>query len=826
MIVLAAALAVGAPGCGPAPAARPSPPATAPAPARPDPGPPWANQWARGQVFYEVFVRSFADSDGDGVGDLRGLIAHLDDLNDGDPGGGDDLGVDALWLMPVFDSPSYHGYDVADYRAIAPDYGTLGDFQALLQAAHERGMRVIVDLPINHTSSTHPWFVSSREGPASPRRGWYTWRPDDPGWTRWDGQPTWRSAGAGAGYFFGVFGGGMPDLALENPQVRAEIESIVRSWLGFGLDGFRLDASPLLFECGVEKGKVQFDCPQTHAYWRDLSRLVRGVKPQAFLVGEAWTDAAKIAPYFGSWQALPGGDELTSSFDFPLATALVEALRTGSAERARAALAEARRLYPAGALDTPFLTNHDQTRLASELEAAPGAAARLRQAPALLLTLPGAPFLYYGEEIGLGQSASPGDLGKRSPMPWDGSTHAGFTAGSPWAPLAPGWQSKNLAAQRADPGSLWHVYRRWIAARRVSAALREGDLEPIEPAPPALLGFVRRTDAEVALVLHNVGDAPLDVAAPTLPGALTPLTPLTPLLVDAGVTLAGGRAHLPGHSSAVWIARRAEAAASAGQTPLPGWEGKLTTYHLASPIPSIAARDVTVLVPPGYGDPAAAARRYPVLYMQDGQNCLDHDPFGHGGWQLHKVSYDLTTRGLMAPVIFVCVQSLGPTRAADFNPGTGAAPGPTADDYLDFIERTVVPFVEARYRTAPGAASRGLGGASYGAIIALHGAWSRPRTFGLAMAMSTAYGRYNFVAVARAAPLPSPRPRVYIDSGTIDYGGGDDDRARTQALRDVLVEKGYSPGRELKHVVGQGHDHNEEYWRRRLPEALPFLFPP
>jgi alpha-amylase len=545
---MAAALTGSAPGCGPVPTAR-RVPAPVPEAERPDPGPPWANQWARGQVFYEVFVRSFADSDGDGVGDLRGLIAHLDDLNDGDPGGGDDLGVDALWLMPVFDSPSYHGYDVTDYRAINPDYGTLGDFQRLLQEAHRRGMRVIVDLVLNHTSAAHPWFVASSAGPTSPRRTWYTWRPDDPGWTRWDGQPTWSRADTGDDYFFTAFGRDMPDLNHGNPEVRAEIEAIARLWLDLGVDGFRLDAAPLIMECGVVNGRVQFDCPETHEFWRGFSRFVRGIKPEALLIGEAWTHAANIAPYFGSRQILPGGDELTSSFDFPLAAALIEALRTGNADPVRTALAEARRLYPAGALDAPFLTNHDQLRLASALASTTDTAARLRQAPALLLTLPGAPFLYYGEEVGLGQSVSPGDLGKRAPMPWDGSDNAGFTAGAPWAPLAPGWQAGNVAAQRATPGSLWHTYRRWIAARHASPALRDGDLEPIAlpQAPPALLGFVRRTDAETALVLHNIGDAALEIALPPLAGAPRPLA------VDAGVSLSGGRAHLPAHSSAVWV---------------------------------------------------------------------------------------------------------------------------------------------------------------------------------------------------------------------------------------------------------------------------------
>jgi enterochelin esterase-like enzyme len=261
-----------------------------------------------------------------------------------------------------------------------------------------------------------------------------------------------------------------------------------------------------------------------------------------------------------------------------------------------------------------------------------------------------------------------------------------------------------------------------------------------------------------------------------------------------------------------------------GTTPIAGWEGKLTTYAMISPVPGITSRNVTVLVPPGYGD---GDRRYPVLYMHDGQNCLDRDPFGHGGWQVHTVSYDLTARGLMAPAIFVFIDNNGQNRTAEFNPGVGTAPGPTAEGYLDFVEKTVVPFVEANYRTAPGPANRGLGGSSYGAIISLHGAWTRPQTFGFVMAMSTAFDPTDFVAVVRATPPPrKPLTRIYIDSGTTDYSGGDDDMAETLALRDALVAQGFTLGVDLMHYIGQGDSHSENYWRGRLPIALPFLFAP
>ncbi|HSF44229.1 MAG TPA: alpha-amylase family glycosyl hydrolase, partial [Thermoanaerobaculia bacterium] len=210
-----------------------SPPAASPA----------SPSWARGAVFYEVFVRSFADSNGDGIGDLQGLISKLDYLNDGNPRTSQDLGVDALWLMPVFQSPSYHGYDVVDYETIESDYGTNADFERLLAEAHRRGIRIIVDFVMNHSSSQNPWFVDSASSPASPRRDWYVWRADDPGWTQpWGGNNRVWHPKNGA-YYYGVFWGGMPDLNFSTPAVRREMERLAAFWISRGVDGFRLDAT-------------------------------------------------------------------------------------------------------------------------------------------------------------------------------------------------------------------------------------------------------------------------------------------------------------------------------------------------------------------------------------------------------------------------------------------------------------------------------------------------------------------------------------------------------------------------------------------------------
>ncbi|HWC65519.1 MAG TPA: alpha-amylase family glycosyl hydrolase, partial [Thermoanaerobaculia bacterium] len=258
--------------------------------------PPPALSAVPGRVFYEVFVRSFQDSDGDGIGDLGGLISRLDYLNDGNPDSATSLGVDGIWLMPVFRSPSYHGYDTADYETINPDYGSDADFRRLLDEAHRRGMKVIVDLVVNHTSAEHPWFVDAASSPSARHRDWYVWSPVDPGWTQpWGGAtPTWHPLGGA--FFYGVFWGGMPDLNFRNPEVRAEIERIAALWLARGVDGFRLDAARHLVEDGP--GPLQTDTPETHAYWKEFAESVRAVKPDATLVGEIWSDTATIAPYY------------------------------------------------------------------------------------------------------------------------------------------------------------------------------------------------------------------------------------------------------------------------------------------------------------------------------------------------------------------------------------------------------------------------------------------------------------------------------------------------------------------------------------------------
>jgi alpha-amylase len=445
-------------------------------------------RWWRDRVFYEVFVRSFADSDADGIGDLRGLTAHLDDLNDGDPSTMDDLGVTGLWLMPIAESPSYHGYDVVDYRAVERDYGTADDLHAFVSAAHERGIAVIVDLVINHTSREHPWFQDART-PGSAHEDWYRWADDHPAIARSDGSRVWHPDGDR--FYYGYFWEGMPDLDVQNPDVTAELDGIADFWLAeMGIDGFRLDAARHLIEDGrrLENVDATFDWL---AGFRDR---IKARHPEALVLGEVWDASSMSARYVRE-----GALDLT--FDFGLASATITSLQSGDGGTFRAALTEVADLYPAGGLAT-FLTNHDQERLMTELGGDVDAA---KAAAALLLTGGGTPFLYYGEEIGM--TGTKPDERIRTPMRWDATAgSAGFTTGAPWQPLGDEPAGTDVATQRLDPGSLWSTYRELIALRAAHPALAGGGLLPVRSEEASIVAFLRHAPAETVLVVANLAD--------------------------------------------------------------------------------------------------------------------------------------------------------------------------------------------------------------------------------------------------------------------------------------------------------------------------------
>ncbi len=450
--------------------------------------------WWQQSVGYEIFVRSFQDSNGDGIGDFQGLRSRLDYLNDGKPGG-NDLGIDLIWLMPVQTSPSYHGYDVTDYRAIEPDYGTQADFDAFLSDAHARGIRVIVDLVLNHTSSAHPWFADSAAGTG--HADWYAWRADNPGWKQPFGSSTvWHphTNAQGKRFYYGVFWQGMPDLLVTTPAVTQELRDIAKFWLQKGVDGYRLDAVRYLVEEGPKAG--QQDTQATLQWWQDFAAVVAQTSPQALLVGEAWASNAIAAKYH------VGGKGLGMTFDFDMSTALRAAVEEESADKLQKVVCAWDATFPQGAGRGTFLTNHDMIRIATQFGGDEATGARLRLVAQLLFAVPGTPFVYYGEELGLPNGDSNADEDKRRPMPWTTGANAGFTTGTPWYPV--GDVGVSAQAQQADPQSLWALYRQLIQLRRVHPALSVGSLTPLPGQPEGVWAVLRQAGEERVVVACNL----------------------------------------------------------------------------------------------------------------------------------------------------------------------------------------------------------------------------------------------------------------------------------------------------------------------------------
>src|SRR5213083_1249766 len=446
-----------------------------------------APAWTRGAVCYEVFVRSFFDSDGDGIGDLNGLIRKLDYINDGNPTSKRDLGASCIWLMPVAASPSYHGYDVSDYYRVEPAYGTNDDFKRLVAEAHRRGIVVLVDMVLNHSSSEHPYFQAALHDTASSYRAWYRFAPRPLGNGPW-GQDAWHRSPVRDEYFYGVFWSGMPDLNYATPAVRDEAKTIATFWLrDMGADGFRLDALPYL----VEQGTCLMGCPGTHAFLHEYAAHIHSVKPGAYTVGEAWGSIDQMMPYYP--------DQLTSYFGFELADSLLSAVRTGLAAGLLTGFLRLQDTLPPYRW-SPFLSNHDQTRVMTALG---GDVTRARLAATLLLTLPGLPFIYYGEEIGM--AGDKPDPRLRTPMQWSARPGLGFTPGTAWESAQSDSLTTTVAAQDADPGSLLNLYRRLIHLRRENEALAVGKLVPLSAASSQVVAYLRRAGNHAVLVVANLG---------------------------------------------------------------------------------------------------------------------------------------------------------------------------------------------------------------------------------------------------------------------------------------------------------------------------------
>lgn len=481
-----------------------------------------AHQWWQRGIIYQVYPRSFQDSDGDGVGDLPGITARLDYLQW--------LGVDAVWLSPIFPSPmADFGYDVSDYTGIDPLFGTMEDFDTLVSAAHERGLKIILDYVPNHSSDQHPWFVESRSSRNNPQRDWYIWHDPAP-----DGGPpnNWRSVFGGSAwtydqqteqYYYHAYLKEQPDLNWRNPEVRAAMLDVLRFWLDRGVDGFRIDALRQLIK------DDQFrDNPPNPDYTPDQGpyhkviptyttdrpeildmiaqmRRVSDQYDQRVLIGELYLPISRLVTYYGT-----EGNGVQLPFNFHLI------LTPWKAQKIADLIHSYEQALPPDGWPNWVLGNHDQPRLASRI-----GEAQARVAAMLLLTLRGTPTMYYGDEIGMHNVDIPPDrvqdpfeknvpgqgLGRdpeRTPMQWDTSHHAGFTNGKPWLPLAEDYPTVNVAAEREDAHSILALYHQLIALRRAEPALQIGGYTAVA-ASGDLLAYVRDFTDQRFLVALNLG---------------------------------------------------------------------------------------------------------------------------------------------------------------------------------------------------------------------------------------------------------------------------------------------------------------------------------
>lgn len=486
-------------------------------PAAAQSGAPPTLEWRDAGTCYEVFVRSFQDSDGDGIGDLRGLIQKLDYLNDGNATTDGDLGVDCVWLMPVAASPSYHGYDVTDYYRVNPSYGSNEDFRAFTQEAHARGIRVLVDMVINHASDQHPAFRDAARSAASPYRDWFRWN-DAPGPANEWGDNNWHRSPGGQEYYYGFFSPVMPDLNWESPALRREMERVADYWLrDMGVDGFRLDAVRHLME-GADGTTT--NVPRTHDMLREYGAHIRAVAPGAHTIGEVFDSTRALLAYYP--------DQLDGYFAFQVGNAIVDAVRTDSPGGVARVVMELREGVPDHRW-SPFLRNHDQTRLMTELN---GDVAGAKLAASILLTLPGLPFVYYGEEVGM--TGDKPDPRIRTPMQWALAPSVGFTRGTPWEPLQPDSFTANVEAQDDDPASILNHYRKLIRLRAGDEALRVGAFVPLDADQPQVLAYLRHSGGSVTLVVANMGLREATDVALTSGGGALPAGAYAPVEVLAG----------------------------------------------------------------------------------------------------------------------------------------------------------------------------------------------------------------------------------------------------------------------------------------------------
>jgi maltose alpha-D-glucosyltransferase/alpha-amylase len=508
--------------------------------------------WYQRAIFYEVLVRGFRDSNGDGTGDLRGITEKLDYL--------EWLGVDCLWLLPFFQSPLKDGgYDISDFFTVHPDYGTVGDAAELIDEAHRRGIRVIADLVMNHTSDQHPWFQESRQSRDNPKHDWYVWNDDNDRWSEArvifvDTEPSnWTWEPGREQYYWHRFFHHQPDLNYDNPEVAEAMLDVVRYWLGLGLDGFRLDAVPYLFERDGTNGE---NLKETHEYLREVRRVVDQEFPGRVLLAEANQWPADVVDYFGDADA----PECHMCFNFPLMPRMFMAARQETARPIREIMAQTPAI-PDGAQWGIFLRNHDELTLEmvtdeerdymySEYAKDPrmkrnvGISRRLlpliendrRVAElfhGLLFSLPGSPVMYYGDEIGMGDNIYLGDRdGVRTPMQWTPDRNGGFSTADFAQLYLPslmdpvyGYSSINVESQLRNPGSLLHWVQRMVHARKQHPVFGTGSFEVLDVANESVLAYLRRQDRDdsaddIVLCVNNLSKVsqPVEIDLSSLAG--------------------------------------------------------------------------------------------------------------------------------------------------------------------------------------------------------------------------------------------------------------------------------------------------------------------
>jgi maltose alpha-D-glucosyltransferase / alpha-amylase len=503
--------------------------------------------WYKDAVFYQLHVKSFADSNGDGIGDFVGLTSKLDHLAA--------LGVDCLWVQPMYPSPFRDdGYDISDYTSVHPSYGTLQEFETFLKEAHARGLRVIIELVLNHTSDQHAWFIEARSSRSHPRRDWYVWSDSDDKYrgvriifldtelSNWAWDPVSKT------YYWHRFFSHQPDLNYDNPAVRDAIWDVMKFWLEVGVDGFRVDAVPYLIE---REGTSCENLPETHAVLKELRARLDAHFTGKVLLAEANMWPEDVRPYFGA------GDEFHMSFHFPIMPRMFMALRLED-RKPLIDIIERTPHIPDSCQWGIFLRNHDELTLemVTEIERAymwdeyakdprarinlgirrrlaplmEGDRRRIELMSGLLMSLPGSPIMYYGDEIGMGDNVYLGDRNSvRTPMQWGGGPNAGFSAADPerlWLPVISnalyGYQAVNVESQRRNATSLLNWTRRLIEIRRSTQVFGRGSIEFLKPANHRVLAFTRTLGRETVLVVNNLAGtaqvAELDLSA--LAGAI------------------------------------------------------------------------------------------------------------------------------------------------------------------------------------------------------------------------------------------------------------------------------------------------------------------